>query len=337
MFRNSVGNLLQQSVNKDKLNILCAITHERYEGELAKTNHNFYGMHRRGIFKEKWNQDFGPVPENYYLLNENFGEDQVPFWLDFNVCLSQNKFGQFQILSQIAKNNNLPLISLEHTCSMEWWNKQQKAALAEMRGVMNVFISYYSLDSWGWKDRGDTKVIYHGVDNELFKPDDIIIRKNHILEVANDYIGRDSVLNFSQFKRVVIDNGLPYRAVGDTKGFSNAPKNVSDLANEYKTSRIFVNTHHVSPIPTSLLEAAASACGIVSCNTCGIPEIFTHGVDALLYNNDEEMLKYLTMLLNDEAMAIELGNNARKTIMKKCDPKRFVEEWNQVFNHVASF
>jgi len=331
MYLNPVGSITNKVFNK-KYNILCAPTHERWESALAQTGHNFYAWRKHGVFKPGWNEQFAPIPPNYYLLDERDGDNQLWPWLNLDVALSQNKFGQYQIISQLARLHQIPLISVEHTASMEWWTKEQKKQLKEMRGIVNVFITEWSLESWGWDNRNDTKVIRHCVDSELFKPDKNQARNNYILTVGNDYIGRDSVLNFSQYKRVCLDNGLPVKPVGDTKGLSVAPKSVTELINEYQTSNVFLNTHHVSPVPTSLLEAAACGCGIVSCNTCGIPEFFTHGENAMLYNNDKECLEYLLLLLNDTAFATKLGINARNMIKEKCSLDRFIKEWTEVFN-----
>jgi glycosyltransferase involved in cell wall biosynthesis len=336
MFINPIGSILERSAEKSIYNILTAPTHERYETSLARTNHNFYGYMKKGVFKPNWNENFGKRPSNYHLLNNDLEENQIPNWLDFDLVLSQNKFGQFQILSQIAQINHIPLVNVEHTACMPYWPEEQKQQLREMRGNVNVFITDWSLESWGWQDRGDTVVIPHCVDTELFKPDERLIRKNHILEVANDYIGRDYVLNFSQFKRVVLDNKLPFRAVGDTKGLSVAPANINELVSEYKTSRIFINTHHISPIPTSLLEAMACGCAVVSCKTCAVPDYITHGVNGFMYSNDNEALEYLNLLLHDESLATKMGLAARKTIQEKCKVSRFVEQWSEVFNLARS-
>ena len=328
---NPNTSIIERASDKDKYNVLCAITHERYEGCLAKTGHNFWGMTKPGTFKEKWNTSYGPIPSNYNILDHRRGEHQIPLWINPDVCLVQNIFGQYQVLAPLAAQYQIPLIRLEHTASMAFWPKEQKDALKQMRGHVNVFITDWSLQSWEWEKDENTFVIYHAVDTELFKPQDME-RGNYVLEVSNDYIGRDYVLNFSQFKRVVIDRKIPYKPLGDTKGFSQAPNSVNELVSELNQARIFVNTHHISPVPTSLLEAAAMECAIVSCKTCGVPEFFTHGENALLYENEKQMAEYIDLLMFDEKMANTLGKNARKIILEKCNIGRFTKQWNEVFD-----
>ena len=165
-----VSSITKAATHKggEPLNILTFPTHERYETGLAKTGHNFYGYRAEGI--KDWNPNYGEIPENYRLLNSNLGARQIPLHLDFDMVLSQNKFGQYQIAKQIANTLHLPLVSLEHTLPVPSWTDDMLVSLREMRGDINLFISEYSLSQWGWEDRNDTFVIHHGVDTKLFKP-----------------------------------------------------------------------------------------------------------------------------------------------------------------------
>lgn len=334
---NPVGSITRASTRKagEKLNILCAPTHERYESGLAQTGHNFYAI--QGEHIKDWKEIYAPKPKNYHILEQG---NVLPIDVDLDLVLSQNKFGQFQKLEKLAKLFHLPLLSVEHTLPHPGWGPEYIKSTQQMRGQMNIFITDYSLEKWQWQDLGDTMTIGHMVDTDIFTcPEKFKFcitdaphkRKNHILTVANDYIGRDWCLDFQRYKRVCLDKGLPYRAVGDTPGLSKPAKDTNELVNEYKSSRIFLNTAHISPIPTSLLEAMSCGCAVVSCNTCAIPEYIQHGLNGFLYNNDAELSEYLTLLLNDEDVAREMGQRARETILNKCSKERFLNQWNIAF------
>lgn len=335
MYVNEVANLTRRVFrDSNNLNILCVPTHERYETSLAKTGHNFYAMRYPGV--KDWKPEYSPIPSNYTIYSLSKGEDQIPHHHEFDLVLSQNKFGQFQVLAQIARQLNIPLVSLEHTAFMPYWDKYKKAELQQMRANANVFITDWSLQSWDWEDKQDTYVITHCVDTNLFSPLIVLPKKNYILTVGNDYIGRDYVLNFSQYKRVVLDNRLPARPVGDTPGLSKASANLEELVSEYQAARIFFNTHHISPMPTSLLEAMSCECACVSIDSCAISQYIKHGENGFLYKTDQEALEYLQLLLRDEKLATKLGQAARQTIIEKCDLNRFVSEWNNVFHKVTT-
>lgn len=332
MYINEVANLTAKVFrDKKQLNILCAPTHERYETNLAKTGHNFFAIRAPHI--KDWQTKYAPVPANYTVYSFNRGEAQVPPHQTFDLILSQNKFGQYQNLGQIAYHLSLPMISMEHTLPVPQWPREQLENCKKMQGTANVFITHYNKSKWGFDDVPNSYVIGHPVDTDTFCSNDKE-RNNHILTVANDYIGRDWCLNFSQYKRVCLDNKLPIKPVGDTPGLSLPAKSLSDLVEDYQTSRIFFNTAHISPIPMSLLEAMSCGCACVSIRACAIPEYIEHGVNGLLYDTDEEALASLKLLLIDKDLAAELGKAARKTIIEKCRLERFIGEWNNLFDKV---
>lgn len=309
-----------------KLNILCCPTHERYETGLALTGHNFYAFRAKGI--KDWNTKYAPLPENYVLLDSRLGEGQLPSHVTFDLVLSQNKFGQYQVLANIARQLHLPLLSLEHTLPIKEWDNNTRSTLRSMEGVFNVFISSYSIEEWGFSDATNNVVIHHMVDTDIFKPLNCN-RENVILSVVNDWVNREWCCNFSGWKRIA--GGLPVRVVGDTPGLSLPAKNVQELAATYASSKIFLNTSTVSPVPTALLEAMAAGCACVSTATCMIPkEVIVHGENGLISNDEGELRKYCELLLRDNALAEKLGAAARQTILNKFNKETFVSNWNSV-------
>jgi len=333
-----ISQIIRASTRKpdEKLNILTFPTHERYETMLSKTGHNFYAYRAEGI--KDWNETYAKTPDNYVLLDPSLGDSQVPEYVDFDLVLSQNKFGQYQKAKQLAHQLHLPLVSLEHTLPMPEWDENIMGQVREMRGDVNVFISEYSINAWGWENRlqsflnNDTFVITHGVDTELFcsKEDE---RSDEILSVVNDWINRDWCCGFSVWQEVI--KGLPYKVVGDTPGLSEPAASTEGLVATYQNSRIFLNTSTISPVPTALMEAMSCGCAVVSTATCMIPEVIENGVNGFITNNVGEMKQYLVDLLNDEDMAKEIGENARKTILERYSTERFVENWDRLLTNSA--
>tara|TARA_A100000172_G_C3005324_1_gene97758 strand:- start:506 stop:712 length:207 start_codon:yes stop_codon:yes gene_type:complete len=62
-----------------------------------------------------------------------------------------------------------------------------------------------------------------------------------------------------------------------------------------------------------------------------IPEIINNGENGFMSNDPNELRKYVNNLLQDEEMAKEVGENARKTIVEKFGLKNFIENWNTLF------
>ena len=106
-----INTILRNATRKDtdKLNILTIPAHERNESFMAKTGHQFYAWRTLDGSVKDWNTTYAPLPANYHLLNPHLGNFQIPEHIDIDFCLSHNKFGQIQILRQIADSLQLPI------------------------------------------------------------------------------------------------------------------------------------------------------------------------------------------------------------------------------------
>lgn len=172
----------------ESLNILCSATHERYESMLAKTGHNFYGYtavvtgtNNAAEGMKPWNSTFAQLPSNYKLIGS-----QIPLGIDFDLVLSQNKFGQFQILKHIARSGQIPMVSLEHTLPVPFWHKKTVQECRDMKGDIDVFISNFSMNAWNMTG----EVVEHGLDTDLFTTGDSQ-REPVCMSVVNDWVNRE--------------------------------------------------------------------------------------------------------------------------------------------------
>lgn len=329
--KSPISSILHRAHKKDKYNILTFPTHERYQGNLAKTGHEFYLFHGPNI--KTWNPTFGKVPNNHTLLNGAKQIGQLPEHIDFDFILCQSNGGQLPASRQLAQLLHLPVIQLEHTTTMPQWSQAQIIDIKKhTKTDINVFISEYNRDKWLYQPE-EAEIIHHCIDTDIFlystSP-----RKNHILTVANEYVARDWCMGFSIYQRIT--QKLPTFPVGDTTGLSKPAESIEQLAQFYQNSRIFLNTSTHSPIPTSLLEAMACGCAVVSTATCMIPEIIQNGVNGFISNDEYRLREYLEMLLKDEGLANRLGQAAASTIKERFGVTQFVNKWNMVFNKAAN-
>jgi glycosyltransferase involved in cell wall biosynthesis len=319
---NQTLSIINKSTSKKKkYNILTFDTHERYQIQLAKTGHNFYSFTYQGC--KTWVDSFGARPNNHYVLPNNSLINGV----DFDFILSQSKFGQFQAAQQINQYLRLPIVSLEHTLPIPSWSNQQLEVFKSMSGDINVFISEYSVGRWNMNC--ETSVIHHSIDSELFKPSDCE-KQPVVLSVVNDFKKRDYCCNYSGWERIT--KGLNVKLVGDNPGMSKPASNPEELAKEYQSAQIFLNTSTISPVPTSLLEAMACGCAVVSTATCMIPEIINNGVNGYCSNDELALRHYLELLLQDEDLRVKMGNEARRTVLEKFSEEKFIDNWNKIFD-----
>jgi Glycosyl transferases group 1 len=316
----------------EPLNILTFPTHEAYQVNLAVTGHRFYLLQGPNI--KTWNHKFRPLPPGHVLLEPAKGNRQVPHELELDLVLSQNKFGQFPLAVQISRQLHLPLISLEHTLPPPGTNEGYRKKMKAMRGHVNVFISEYSRRAWDWHEE-EARVIHHGVDTDVFYQGTVGPRKAVALSVVNDWVNRDWCCGFRLWQEATA--GLPVLVLGDTPGLSQPAPSLQGLVGAYQTSRVFVNTSLVSPIPTALLEAMACGCACVSTSHCMVREVIEHGKNGLLADTPTEIRAAIKQLLADPARSLVLGQAARETIVEKFGLGYFVQKWDQLFCEAANF
>lgn len=322
-----ISTILRQSLNIKTPNILTTVTHSGYETNLAKSDAVFYSLSGFTGINGGWDYHNRPCPDNYHVLGKT---ESLPLWLDLDIVLAQQRWGSYQILIHVARNLNLPLIALEHTLPNPNSTQAQFEEYHAMLGDVNVFISEFSRDAWGFTPNNSI-VIRHGVDTNTFTPSDKI-REPFILSVVNDWKNRDWCCGYKIWERVT--QGLPVYPVGDTKGLSVPARDIDELVNFYQRARVFINTSTVSPVPSALLEAMSCGCACVSTATCMIPEFIIDGYNGFITNDEEQMREKLILLLNNPKLAEQLGNNARKTIEDEFSIERFANDWTTLFKKV---
>lgn len=312
------------------LNVLTYSTHERVQSMMSGVNAVFYLWQGQDI--KPWKTEYAPLPPNHILLNKSRGRSQIPPEVDIDVVLSQNKFAHYQVSRSLAQHLHVPLICLEHCLPPPNWPKAQIQELKTWRGDINLFISAYSRKVWGW-DENEAEVIHHGLDTEMFKPDESVPKSKHCLYVVNDLKNRDWCCGYKEWEEAT--QGLPRLLVGDNPGLSKAAANVDELVKEYQRATVFSCTATVSPIPTVVLESMACGTPVVALNNCMLPEVIEHGVNGFLVKSPQEMRQHLIMLLNDTALAAKMGVAARETIVKLFNVNLFVQNWNTILRRAA--
>lgn len=328
-----IGTIINQAVkNKnDKPNILSFVTHERFQSNLGGCWANFYLIQKGQGVKGDWVRNYSTIPSNTIILPPI--DDPLSFipWIEFSAVMPMHKFGQFQIAKQISDFLGLPIISVEHTQPTSAELQAAVPELKKMSGDINIFISQTSRNQWGY-NANEAIVIEHGIDHGFWKSSGRE-RKRQVLTVGNDMIGRSHILGFDILQRVC--QNLPIKIVGDTKGLSKPAQNEYELKSFYDESLIYINPSRLSPIPMSLLESASMSCAIVTTDNNLISDIFTHNHDAIKTNDENEMRSAIIRLLDNPEECKRLGNNARRTIENRFDLKRFVKEYDDIFQKAS--
>lgn len=319
-----------RAINNTKpYNIFTMPTHESYQTNWSGMPHTFYMFQADGI--KKWNRKYRPLPQNHILLDGS--EGQVKLDMKFDIALSQNKYGQFQIAKQVSDHLNIPLISLEHTLPMPHWGLKQMETVKNMRGNVNVFISEYSVEKWGFDHKDSSvRIIPHGINTEEFKRDLEIEKENSSLNIVNDFLNRDRICGYQEWLYISTKTDSVIR--GDTPGLSTATSSLQELIYEYSRAKVFVNTTLISPIPTVVLEAMACSLPVVTLDNCMLPTVIKDGYNGFISNDIEYLVEKIQLLIKDDDLREELGANARKTIEERFGLDQHINKWEQLFLEV---
>lgn len=328
---NPVKSIIRHSQrkNSDTLNILTAVSHERYEPTLALLPHTFYSVIKAGDTRT-WNTKYAPVPENYHIYKHN----ELPPYIDIDIMISHNPFVHIPLLNEIRGNANIPLINVFHTMPVPGWGPEAYKYHKPLFDLCDWHISITDFNEMAWCLEGNNKsVIYHGMDTKQF---DLGTNKQPlVLTVANDFINRDWALGYSLWKEIVSHN-IPYKVVGNTPGLSRPAESITEVVQHHQSSLIYLNTAIQSPIPMSVLEAMSCGSCVVSVNSCALPDIIEHGKNGFLLapQNVDGFVQLIKHLLAHPEEAIQIGQEARKTIQEKFSIERFLEEWNNNIYYV---
>lgn len=306
---------------KTKLNILTFATHEGYQSALAKTGHNFYLTTYPN--RKQWDFHTRGLPENTYIVGPL---EQLPNDLSFDLILSQERFQQLPQALAFSHHLKIPVVHLEHIEVNPTWTPKLTDHLKHMRGFRHVFITDHNKSTWDGSP--EDRVIRHGIDTETFKNYGCSVNRG--VSLVNQFASRDIFCGWGLWQEISQALG-GVALIGENPGLSKSINDPVQLAKTLSSHRFFLNTSQLSPVPLSLLEAAACGLPIVSTSKQEIPKIFTHGESALLSNDKDELIAHCRSLMGDPALCRKLGDAARQVVIDRFGMGTFVESWNQVF------
>lgn len=322
-----------RSINRDKdrpLNILFGNNHEAYSATLAKTGHNFY-MIRHPKF-HAWDIRERALPPNVFLLTGPDITQQLKSDIAFDVVLTQNRIEHYPIMIQLSQQLNCPLLQMEHTLPWLDWDEPTTRKIGHLKCDHNIFVADFSVKAWFHDpDDPDVQVVRHGMDTDYF--DGWIGGDGKVMTAVWDYINRDRICGFSLWKEVT--KGLEVNPWGNTPGLSKMADNPDHLRELYRHASVFLNTTLWSSSPFSLLEAMSVGCPVVTTETTSSPEYIQDGVNGFITNDPKIMHKRLRDLIEDKAMALEIGSAGRKTVIEKFGQQQFIDGWNKALWKVA--
>ena len=277
--------------------------------------------------------------EGYYGRGETFpfGENviEVPVaevrQLQFDCILFQtNKnylVDQFEILSE--KQRQLPKIYLEHDPPLQ--HPTSTKHIMQDPSVSFVHVTHFNKLMW---DNGpvNTKVIEHGVmdpgvhfTGELEKG----------IVVINNLPSRGRLLGLDLFlearKHIPID--LVGMGTGELGLGEVLHPQLPQFISRY---RFFFNPIRWTSLGLAICEAMMIGIPVVGMATTELSSVIQNDRSGFIHTDLKYLVQKMKILLKDKNMAVQLGQEGRRTAMARFNIKRFTSEWKELFEQTIN-
>lgn len=277
--------------------------------------------------------------EGYYGRGHTFpfGKNviEVPVddvrYRDFDCILFQTNqnylIDQHQILSEAQRN--LPRIYLEHDPPRQHPTGTQHIMRDDE--VVLVHVTHFNRLMW---DNGNVKtaVIEHGVTQpqlvftgELEKG--IVVINN--LPFRGRLLGLDLFLEARKH--------VPLDLVGMNTGDLGLGEVLHpDLPQFISRYRFFFNPIRWTSLGLAVLEAMMIGLPIVGMATTELPSVIRNDRSGFIHTDLGYLIDKMKLLLTNKQLAMQMGNEAKKTALERFSIQRFTKEWKELFEKVIS-
>lgn len=244
--------------------------------------------------------------------------------LDFDIILFQTDRNylrdQYEILSE--EQRRLPRIFLKHDTPPP----ASYRIAVEDPDVLIVHVTYFN--QLMWDNRGlETRVIMHGVSDPGVSWEGNIAKG---IVAINNLKARGHILGadvFHEFRK-----NIPLDIVGlgneDYGGQEVLHPHLPQFMRRY---RFYFSPVRYTSFPLAVCEAMMLGMPVVVLATTELPSFIKDGLNGYIHNNLDYLEKKMQGLLENYDMAARIGAKARETALEYFDLKRFLDEWNAVF------
>ena len=211
----------------------------------------------------------------------------------------------------------------------------------------------------------NAKVIYNGIDPDLFKPASIeekVLKKKQLGLNKNDFVlGNVGRMDYWKNQRILIEilpdlkkisPQIKLILVGGGEEEGNLKKSAikkgvkndviflgqrSDVNQILKAFDIFVFPSLTEGLPLVVIEAMATGLPIVASHVGGIPELVVNGETGFLVSpaSKEEIKEAIIKLLNNPELRKEMGQIARKRFETHFSLPQMVQKYIEVYEEVV--
>ena len=277
--------------------------------------------------------------EGYYGRGETFpfGENVIEIPAEevhlheFDCILFQTNQNyltdQFDILSE--KQRALPKIYLEHDPPRG--HPTDTFHIIKETDITVVHVTHFNKLMW---DNGNahTRVIMHGVTDPGVTYTGKLAKG---IVVINNLPARGRLLGADIFKQV--QEQVPLDLVGMGTGDWGLGEVLHPQLPAFQSSyRFFFNPIRYTSLGLAVCEAMMMGMPVVALATTEIAAVIDNGYSGFIDTDVNVLISKMQMLINDPALAFEIGQNARTEALKRFNIARFTYEWEQLFSEVCT-
>lgn len=198
----------------------------------------------------------------------------------------------------------------------------------------------------------DIRVIYNGINPEVFKPiDNILARKTLNLpenkmillfsasgSFNNPQKGGEYLLKV--YEKLKDNDDLLFVNIGGNskkikKNWLDVPyvKNEIDMALYYNAADIFIYPSIVESFGLVVAEALSCETLVIAFNTSALPEIIEHEKTGYLANFKDvnDFIKGINLFLNDKSLRNNAGKDGRKSVLQKFTVQKMLDNYIDLY------
>jgi glycosyltransferase involved in cell wall biosynthesis len=233
---------------------------------------------------------------------------------------------QFEILSE--KQRQLPKIYLEHDPPRQ--HPTDSKHLTDEPEILLVHVTHFNKLMWN-NNNTPTRVVEHGVvdPGPLYSG-----TLNKGLVVINNLPARGRLLGFDIFQEV--KKQVPIDLVGMGTGEWGSGEILHPQLPGFQSRyRFFFNPIRYTSLGLAVCEAMMLGIPVVGLATTELSAVIDNGYSGFIHTDIDYLIEKMRLLLNDAALAAEIGRNGRDVAVKRFNIARFTADWEDIFRETT--
>jgi glycosyltransferase involved in cell wall biosynthesis len=234
---------------------------------------------------------------------------------------------QFEILSEEQRKS--PRIYLEH--DPPWKHPTDTRHVVDDPAVQVVHVTHFN--KLMWDNHGiPARVIEHGVTSSSVSYSGDIEKG---IVVINNLPSRGRLLGLDVFDEV--RKAIPLDLVGMGTGDLGLGEVLHPHLPAFQAKyRFFFNPIRYTSLGLAICEAMMLGIPVVGLATTELTTVIRDGVNGFIHTDISYLIEKMQLLLADQQLAKRIGEEGRKTALKRFNIKRFTQDWEKLFNEVKA-